>query len=162
MKWSNVDLQKRVVCLETGTTKNNEGRTLYLDDELKEIFHAQRESQKSGKIIMPYVFPNRTGNNRIKDFRHAWKTACNKTKLSNHIFHDFRRTAIRNMVRSGIPERVAMMISGHKTRSVFERYNIVSEDDLMIAAKKQETYLKTQMGTVLGTVTDFPIKKALN
>ena len=176
LTWNNVDLQNGIVTLEAGETKNDDARTVYLDEELKGIFQTQWEVRK--RKVTPFVFPNKQGTGQIVNFRRAWNTACRKIgigcgyKLSEKyvqkwegklptgpIFHDFRRTAVRNMVRSGIPEKVVMMISGHKTRSVFDRYNIVSDADLKLAAQRQEAYLETQMGTILGTIADFKTKK---
>jgi len=170
MKWDQVNLSQETVTLNAGETKNDEARIVYLDNELKGIFERQLEARKHGQKILPYVFLNEDKTDRIKSFRKAWISACikagfwawdeeKKIKVSLKIFHDFRRSAVRNLVRSGIPEGVAMKISGHKTRSVFERYNIVSDSDLKMAAQKQEAYLQTQMGTISGTIDNFEDKK---
>ena len=91
-----------------------------------------------------YVFHNKNLTDRIKSFRKAWNNACDKAKIGNRLFHDFRRTAVRNLVRSGVPEKIAMEITGHKTRSVFSRYNIVNTEDMKIAVEKQRVYLAKQ------------------
>ncbi len=138
LTWDQVDLKKGIVRLEVGETKNKEARTVYLDSELKDIFS---ECFIERRLDCQFVF-HRDGQ-QIKTFRKAWNTACREVGLEGRLFHDLRRTAVRNMIRAGIPERVAMMISGHKTRAIFDRYNIVSEQDLKAAAKKQEAYLES-------------------
>ena len=141
LKWSQVDRDNGIVRLEPGETKNDEGRTVYLDMELKEIINTQWNLRKQSHRVLHCVFPNRKGTDHIKDFRFPWNKAFEDAKVERKLFHDLRRTAVRNMVRAGIPEGVAMKISGHKTRSVFDRYNIVSGADLKEAARKQEKYL---------------------
>lgn len=155
LTWTQVDLKEGMVRLEVGTTKNKEARIFYLDEELKEVFQAQFANRRLG---CPYVF-HRDGQ-RIKEFRKSWNRACREAKIGKRLFHDFRRTAVRNIVRAGVPERVAMMVSGHKTRSVFDRYNIVSPDDLKQASTRMEAYLRSQShGHNLGKVRDLPTKK---
>jgi integrase len=131
MSWDRVDLQARTARLHPGTTKNEDGRIIYLDGELYATLVELKRQHPFGR----WVF-HRHGE-PIKDFRSAWKRACRDVGLEGKVFHDFRRTAVRNMVRAGIPERVAQQISGHKTRAVFDRYHIVSDSDLREAAKRQ-------------------------
>ena len=178
LTWSNVDRKNGIVTLKAGETKNKEARTVYLDQELCELFKLLWDKRGKRSQITPYVFPNQKGTGKIGNFRRAWNTACRTIgmgygyKILNSyvqrwegkfppgpIFHDLRRTAVRNMVRAGVPERVAMMVSGHKTRSVFDRYNIVNDSDLRMATNMQEKYLNNQTGTILGTVTLFESKK---
>jgi len=92
----------------------------------------------------------------VRDFRAAWNKACEDAGLEGKIFHDFRRTAVRDMIRSGIPERVAMQVSRHRSRNVFDRYHIVSSEDLKEVSRKHHEYLRKQAqgghGYNLGTV----------
>lgn len=114
---------------------------------MKAILEEQKAiALKKRGIICTWVF-NR-GGKPTKEFRRSWKTTCREAGIPGRIPHDFRRTAVRNLVRAGIPERVAMMMTGHKTRSVFERYNIVSPDDLDQAAKRMNEAAGTFTGTV--------------
>ena len=152
LQWRQIDSDAGTVRLDAGTTKNGEGRVFPFTVELRALLEAQRAYteavQRERGIICPSVF-HRNGRG-IKVFRKAWASACKAAGCPGRIPHDFRRTAVRNFVRASIPERVAMMMTGHKTRSVFERYNIVSGGDLADAARKLDAVTKLT-GTVTGT-----------
>jgi integrase len=145
LQWRQVDFAAGEVRLDAGTTKNNEGRVFVMTDDLRALLKAQQaehERLKKAGHLCPSVFFRLVADERggekkprpVKAFTKAWKNACRAAGCPGRIPHDLRRTAVRNMVRRGIPERVAMKLTGHKTRSVFERYNIVSDGDLHTAA----------------------------
>ncbi|MFA4947947.1 MAG: site-specific integrase, partial [Candidatus Krumholzibacteriia bacterium] len=136
LKWAAVNRKEAIVRLEGAETKNKEARWIPLDRELQAVVTKQASNRRLG---CDYVF--HLSGRPVGDIRTAWKAACKAAGCEGMLFHDLRRSAVRNMVRSGIPEQVAMRISGHKTRSVFQRYNIIDDDDLKKAALQQEAYL---------------------
>ena len=133
LQWESIDLERCTVVLPY--TKNKDRRFLPLEGELWEII----ERRRAERGLVPWVF-HRYGQ-RIRAFRNAWATACTAAGLPGRHFHDFRRSAVRNLTRAGVPEKVAMDMTGHKTRSVFDRYDITSEDDLRKAGQKVQGYI---------------------
>ncbi len=156
LRWDQFDLSERIVDLGPDQTKNGEPRTLPLFGELYEMILMISERRQHYWPQCEWVF-TRDGRERIRDFRDAWEEAAKRAAMRESdpvkslwdfsrnkpakLFHDLRRTGVRNLVRAGVPEAVAMRISGHKTRSVFERYNIVSTRDLHEAAAKLERHI---------------------
>src|ERR1700678_919906 len=130
MRVRQIDLKNRTIHLLPGETKNNEGRVVKMTDEVYDYLRVCLE----GKSPEDAVFTWGDGS-PVKDFRGSWGKM---TKAAGVLvlLHDFRRSAARNLIRSGVPQDVAKRITGHKTDSMFSRYNIVAENDLADAAVK--------------------------
>jgi integrase len=141
LTWEKTNSREGYVRLEPSDTKTGEGRIVYLTSA---ALAALKEAYKQRVLGCPYVFHR--GGKQIKDPRKAWRKACIASGMPGLLLHDLRRSCVRNIIRAGIPERVAMQISGHKTRSMLDRYNIVSEQDLQEAAKKLDSYYLRSSG----------------
>jgi integrase len=128
-----LDFESKTLHLFTGTTKSDEGRTVGMTKEV----HALLLECAKGKTPADFAFTWADGR-RVKDFRRSWSHLVRAAGLPDLLLHDFRRTAARNLIRAGVNRDVARRITGHKTDSIFSRYNIVSEEDLLDAARKLE------------------------
>ena len=144
IEWPQVDLDARLIRLEDDMTKNAEARTVPLPSVLAMMLAEIKP--KTGKVFSD------------TNLRVEWQKACAACGLGTRtliepaegedgfpwykyrglLIHDLRRSAVRNLVNAGVPERVAMKISGHKTRAVFDRYHIVSTDDVTNAMRRLE------------------------
>jgi len=134
LRWSQVDFKAGTIRLEVGSTKNNDGRVLpfHVLPRLKALMERQlaytEAVQRERGLIVPHVFHR---NGRPLDcIRNGWDAACERTGYPEKLFHDLRRTAVRNLERAGVPRSIAMKITGHKTEAVYRRYAIVNEADV--------------------------------
>jgi integrase len=157
LKWADLNLESKTMRLRHSESKNGEARWILIEDgELLQIFQRRAEARvfkgKDGEtIISEYVF-HRKGA-KIGDFEKSWASACEAANVGKKLFHDFRRTAARNMRRAGVPEEIAMKITGHKTPSMFRRYNITNDEDIKKAIQQTDAYvsaLPEKKGNVVG------------
>ena len=133
-----VDLNAGWLRLEPGEGKSGEGRNFPLIPELRDVLAEQLERTGALELatdqIIPWLF-HKEGN-PIGSFRKTWASACKRAGIAGKIPHDFRRTAVRNLERAGVPRSAAMAMVGHRTESIYRRYAIVAESDLRDGAEK--------------------------
>jgi len=133
-----LDLDGDTIRLRAENAKIREARNVPLVGELAEVMDRQRlkMSPKTSLIFHHEGAP-------IGDFRKSWKTACKLAGVQEKLFYDLRRSGVRDMIRSGTPQSVAMSISGHKTSSMFQRYNITDDRDQRQALLNRQSYNAT-------------------
>jgi integrase len=147
LEWTHIEGD--VLRLPPAISKTKDGRVLILVGELAAVIERRRalRSADTSRVFHRTLRGSRYvragGSHPIKTFYKAWKTGCQKAGLPvKRLFHDLRRTAVRNMNRAGVPRQVAKKISGHKTDSIFNRYDIVDEEDIREGLMKTQRYFQ--------------------
>jgi integrase len=139
LRWA--DLEDDVITLRSENAKNGHSRTVPLAGELLEIVERRRVQQVLNKLDRnpsPLIF-SRDGR-PIREFRKSWRTATRLANCPGRLFHDLRRSAVRDLIRCGVPQAVAQTLSGHRSSSVFARYNIVTETEKHAALQRVQEY----------------------
>ena len=136
LTWANLDQETWTLRLHARDAKTGYGRTIPLEGPLKDIIERRVRDRD---MACPSIFHRR--GLPMGDFGKTWNRACQAAGLSGKLLYDLRRTAVRNMVRAGVDPAVAMKISGHRTRAVFDRYNVIDERDLRDALAKTTAYV---------------------
>jgi integrase len=134
MRVSQIDLKNRTIRLNVGTTKNNEGRVVKMTQEVYDLIVPCVEGKQPEDSLFTW-----DSGKPVKDFRQTWDHLIKAAGVPDLLLHDFRRSAARNLLRAGVDRDVAKRITGHRTDSMFSRYNIVAEADLEDAAAKIES-----------------------
>jgi integrase len=146
LRWVDVDLMGGEINLPGKYTKNGEPLKMPIEGELKELMKRRKEARAvktdNGTVISALVFHR--GGKAVGEIRKSWATATRLANCSGKLFHDFRRTAARDLIRSGAGESVAMCITGHKTNSMFKRYNITDTEDVRAALRGVGKYRTEQ------------------
>ena len=141
LQWANVHRSGAVIRLEPEQNKGRTVRVLALQGELAALIERRWHARKAGQALARHVFHH--AGHQLRDFRGPWLAACRQAGLGHRLFHSLRRSAARNMSLQGVPEKVIMSIMGHKTRVMFDRYNIVTEAD-------QRAYMERLFGSPHG------------
>ena len=139
LTWDEIDEAGGVIRLSPARSKTLVGRILPISPPIAEAL-ARRRARRDPDS--PLVF-HRDGIT-IRRWRTAWRTACQAAGVPTRFLHDCRRTAARNLIRANVPERVAMLLTGHKSRAIFDRYNIIHEQELLDAGDQLVAYLAQQ------------------
>jgi len=137
MQWHWLDLDNWTVRLPAEFSKNKKPRTLPLEGVLRDVI---KRRIKLRDPVSPFVF-HRNGK-PIKSFRRGFQSAAKRIELTDLVPHDMRRSAIRNFRKAGLSETDGMKLSGHRTRNVYDRYNIVDDEDSRQAMRQAQEYLK--------------------